>query len=285
MTTLYLSHCAALDHRTPHGHPERPDRIRAIERALEHESFAALVREQAPLGDLDRVALAHPEEYVAAIREAAPREGLVPIDADTVMSPGTIEAVLRGVGGAVYAVDEVMKGDVANAFVGMRPPGHHAERVRAMGFCFFNNAAVAARHAQEKYGAERVAIRIGTSTTATARRTSSGTTPPSSTPRPTRCRSIPVPARFPNAATTTPSSTRRRRPDLLIISAGFDAHWRDPLANLMLTEADFAWATKKLMELADRHAGGRVVSLLEGGYDLEGLAKSVAAHLDALMGR
>ncbi len=309
MTTLYLSHCAALDHRTPHGHPERPDRIRAIERALEHESFAALVREQAPLGDLDRVALAHPEEYVAAIREAAPREGLVPIDADTVMSPGTIEAVLRGVGGAVYAVDEVMKGDVANAFVGMRPPGHHAERVRAMGFCFFNNAAVAARHAQEKYGAERVAImdwdvHHGNGTQdifwddPTVLYASTHQMPlyPGTGARSERGDHDTI-VNAPLAPGDGSDVFREAfetailpridafRPDLIIISAGFDAHWRDPLANLNLTEADFSWATQKLMALAEKHSRGRVVSVLEGGYDLDGLVKSVEAHVDALMGR
>jgi acetoin utilization deacetylase AcuC-like enzyme len=308
MTTLYLSHSAALDHKTPTGHPERPDRIRAIERALEHERFAALVREQAPIGDLDRVALAHPEEYVAAIREAAPREGLVSIDADTVMSPGTMEAVLRGVGGATYAVDEVMKGDAANAFVAMRPPGHHAERVRAMGFCFFNNAAVAARHAQKAYGAERVAImdwdvHHGNGTQdifwddPTVLYASTHQMPlypgtGAASERGDHDTIVNAPLRpgsdgdvFREAfeAAVLPRIDAFR-PDLIIVSAGFDAHWRDPLANLMLTEADFAWATKKLMDLADRHAGGRVVSLLEGGYDLDGLSKSVAAHLDALMG-
>src|SRR5215212_10307224 len=158
MTTLYLCHPAALDHRTPPGHPERPDRVRAIERILEQERFAALVREQAPEAAIEAILRAHPEAYVDAIRKSQPQEGSVHIDADTVMSPGTYEAVIRGAGGAVQAVDEVMEGKVANAFVAMRPPGHHAERTRAMGFCFFNNAAIAARHAQVRHGAERVAI-------------------------------------------------------------------------------------------------------------------------------
>jgi acetoin utilization deacetylase AcuC-like enzyme len=158
MTTLYLCHPASLEHRTPAGHPERPDRIRAIERKLESERYAGLVREQAPMADDAALTLAHPEGYVLALREAAPREGLVAIDSDTVMSPGTMEAVLRGAGAAVQAVDEVMTGKVDNAFSAMRPPGHHAERTHAMGFCFFNNAAIAARHAQKAHGAERVAI-------------------------------------------------------------------------------------------------------------------------------
>src|SRR5918998_3991975 len=158
MTTLYLHHPAALEHKPPLGHPERPDRIRAIEKAVAQERFAALQRMEAPLADTASIVLAHPEPYVRAIEEAAPRTGLVQIDADTTMSPGTYEAAMRGVGAAVAAVDQVMTGQAANAFSAMRPPGHHAERTTAMGFCFFNNAAIAARHAQVAHGAGRVAI-------------------------------------------------------------------------------------------------------------------------------
>ncbi|HEV2602096.1 MAG TPA: histone deacetylase family protein [Microvirga sp.] len=309
MTTLYLGHPAALDHQMPLGHPERPDRIRAIERALEHERFATLVREQAPLGDFDRVALAHPEAYIAQLQSAAPREGMVRIDEDTVMSPGTLEAALRGAGGAVRAVDEVMQGNVANAFVAMRPPGHHAERVRAMGFCFFNNAAIAARHAQQRYGAERVAImdwdvHHGNGTQDIFWSDPSvlyasthemplypGTGALSERGEHNTIVNAPLAAGdggevFREAfETAVLPRIDAFQPDLIVISAGFDAHWRDPLASLNLTEADFAWATQRLMDLADRHAGGRVVSLLEGGYDLEGLAKSTAAHVNALMGQ
>ncbi|MFE1598077.1 histone deacetylase family protein [Methylobacterium sp. ID0610] len=309
MTTLYLCHPASLDHATPHGHPERPDRIRAIEHALEDERFSALVREQAPRADLDVAALAHPRAYVEAIAEAAPREGLVAIDSDTVMSPGTLEAVLRSLGAAVQAVDEVMEGKVANAFAAMRPPGHHAERTQAMGFCFFNQAAVAARHAQKRHGAERVALvdwdvhhgngsqdifwsdasvlycsthqmPLYPGTGATSERGDHDTI-------------VNVPLRPGDDGERFREAFEHGilprveafRPDLIVISAGFDAHWRDPLANLRLTEADFAWATRSLMEIADRHAKGRIVSVLEGGYDLDGLSKSVAAHVEALMGR
>jgi acetoin utilization deacetylase AcuC-like enzyme len=231
----------------------------------------------------------------------------VQIDADTVMSPGTYEAVLRGVGAAVAAVDGVMTGQAANAFSAMRPPGHHAERTQAMGFCFFNNAAIAARHAQTAHGAERVAIvdwdvHHGNGSQdifwsdATVMYCSThqmplypGTGAPSE--RGEHNTIVNAPMRPGSGSDIFRDAFESAllprlddfRPDLIVISAGFDAHTRDPLANINLTEADFGWATKKLMELADRHAGGRVVSLLEGGYDLEGLARSVEAHLDALM--
>ena len=158
MTTLLLSHPACLNHLMPMGHPERPDRLRAVEGALEHEKFQTLAREQAPMASLEMVALAHPREYVEEVRAASPKEGMVRLDADTTMSPGTFEAVLRAVGGACLAVDEVMEGKIANAFVATRPPGHHAETATPMGFCLFNSAAIAARHAQKSHGAERVAI-------------------------------------------------------------------------------------------------------------------------------
>ncbi|MBD2747264.1 histone deacetylase family protein [Microvirga sp. BT688] len=309
MSTLYIAHPACLDHQTPFGHPERPDRIRAIERALEKERFTSLIREQAPMAEMDSLALAHPEDHIVRLRDMSPREGIVRIDEDTVMSPGTYEAALRGAGGAVLAVDEVMSGKVRNAFVAMRPPGHHAERVRAMGFCFFNNAAIAARHAQKKHGAERVAIfdwdvHHGNGTQDIF--WSDGTVLYCSTheaplyPGTGALSETGDHGTIVNAPLNAGDGSEAFReavdnviapridsfaPDLIIISAGFDAHWRDPLASLNLTESDFAWATQKLMDLADRHCGQRIVSVLEGGYDLEGLAKSAAFHLDALMGR
>lgn len=309
MSTLYIAHAACLDHQTPFGHPERADRIRAIERALEKERFTSLIREQAPMAEMESLALAHPEDYIIRLRDISPREGIVRIDEDTVMSPGTYEAALRGAGGAVLAVDEVMTGKVRNAFVAMRPPGHHAERVRAMGFCFFNNAAIAARHAQKKHGAERVAIfdwdvHHGNGTQdifwsdGTVMYCSTheaplypGTGALSETGDHGTIVNAPLNAGDGSEAfreavdTVIAPRIDSFAPDLIIISAGFDAHWRDPLASLNLTESDFAWATQKLMDLADRHCGQRIVSVLEGGYDLEGLAKSTAFHLDALMGR
>lgn len=307
MTTLLISHPSSLRHATPQGHPERADRIRAVEQALEDERFALLQRVEAPEGTLAQVELCHPAAYAQAISEAAPQQGLVQIDADTIMSPGTLSAVLHGVGGAVHAVDEVMSGRVDNAFSAMRPPGHHAESDKAMGFCFFNNAAIAARHAQRVHGAERVGIvdwdvHHGNGTQeifwgdASVLYASThemplypGTGAPSE--RGEHGTIVNAALRAGDGSDAFRDAFESAilprladfRPDLVIISAGFDAHWRDPLANINLKEADFAWATQKLMEIADRHAGGRLVSILEGGYDLEGLSKSTAAHVMALM--
>src|SRR5262249_9969713 len=158
MSTLLITHPACLHHLTPAGHPERPDRLRAINRALAHERFQSLVRVEAPAASLATIALCHPMSHVAAIREATPKEGLLGLDADTTLSPGSFDAALRAAGGAVHAVDEVMAGKAANAFVATRPPGHHTETARPMGFCLFNNAAIAARYAQKKHGIERAAV-------------------------------------------------------------------------------------------------------------------------------
>ncbi|MBA1158234.1 histone deacetylase family protein [Microvirga mediterraneensis] len=309
MSTLYITHPACLEHQTPMGHPERPDRIRAIERALEKERFTSLVREQAPMAEMESLTLAHPRDYIVRLRDISPREGLVRIDEDTVMSPGTYEAALRGAGGAVLAVDEVMSGRATNAFVAMRPPGHHAERTRAMGFCFFNNAAIAARHAQKRHGAERIAIfdwdvHHGNGTQDIFWSDASvlycstheaplypGTGALSETGEYDTIVNAPLNAGDGSEAFREAVETailpriHDFAPDLIVISAGFDAHWRDPLASLNLMESDFAWATQKLMALAERHCGQRIVSVLEGGYDLEGLSRSTAFHLDALMGR
>jgi acetoin utilization deacetylase AcuC-like enzyme len=307
MSTLLLSHPACLNHLTPAAHPERPDRLRAIEQVLEDEKFQSLARAEAPRGSLDIIALCHPTDYIETIRDASPAEGLVRLDADTAMSPGSFEAALRAVGGAKLAVDEVMAGKASNAFVATRPPGHHTETARPMGFCLFNNAAIAARYAQQTHGIERAAIvdfdvhhgngsqdifwsdksvmycsthemPLYPGTGAVGERGEFNTIV-----------NAPLSAgdggRAFQAAFETVILPRLRefKPDILIISAGFDAHTRDPLANLNLVEADYTWVTKKLMDVADASANGRVVSLLEGGYDLQGLSRSVAAHVTALM--
>jgi acetoin utilization deacetylase AcuC-like enzyme len=307
MPTLYITHPACLDHLTPSGHPERPDRLRAIERALAADAFNPLVREHAPAASFDTIALCHPMDYVTAVQDASPQQGLVQLDADTIMSPGSFDAAVRAAGGAVHAVDEVMTGKAANAFVAVRPPGHHTETARPMGFCLFNNAAIAARHAQRKHGIERAAVidfdvHHGNGSQdifwsdASVMYCSThqmplypGTGALSETGEHDTIVNAPLRpgdggSQFRAAfESRILPQLRNFKPDLVVISAGFDAHTRDPLANLNLVEADFAWATQKLMEIADQSAQGRLVSVLEGGYDLEGLAGSVAAHVTALM--
>ena len=304
MATLLFHHPSALEHRTPAGHPERADRVRAVDSALADARFGTLERRLAPEAELGTIALAHPRKWVDALVNSAPTSGLVGIDADTVMSPGTIEAVRRGAGAAVAAVDAVVAGEAENAFCAMRPPGHHAERTRAMGFCLFNHAAIAARHARSRHGLARVDFDVhhGNGTQdifwsdpsvlyASTHQMPLYPGTGAAGERGDHDTIVNVPLRPGAGRDEFRAAMSDRviprldafRPDLVIVSAGFDAHRSDPLGNLRLEEADFAWATTALMEVADRHAGGRIVSVLEGGYDLAALAASVAAHVTALM--
>jgi acetoin utilization deacetylase AcuC-like enzyme len=307
MTTLLITHPASLNHLNGPGHPERADRIRAIASVLEQEPFHDLAREDAPAAALETIALCHPMDYVEEIRDAAPQDGLVQLDADTSMSPGTFEAALRAVGGTTRAVDAVLTGEFDNAFVAQRPPGHHAESVRPMGFCIFNQAAIAARYAQKKHGLHRVAVvdfdvHHGNGTQEifwsdpTLMYGSTHQMPlyPGTgavSERGEHDNIVNAPLRPGDGGEQFREVMESRilprlaafGPELVIVSAGFDAHRRDPLANLQLVEEDFGWATRRIMEVANKTAQGRLVSTLEGGYDLEGLSKSTSAHVIALM--
>ncbi len=307
MTTALITHPACLDHDTGPFHPERPDRLRRVLQALEHPRFSALLRDLAPLATEDQLARVHPPEYIRAILDISPEPGQrINLDADTVMSPGSREAALRAAGAAIMAVDAVMQGWAKQVFVAARPPGHHAERDRPMGFCLFANAAIAARHAQAQYGLTRVAVvdfdvhhGNGTQDIFQADPTlfyaSSHQYPcyPGTGAAEERGVGNIVNAPLPPGAGSAQfreawdllilPELDRFAPNLLIVSAGFDAHKADPLAQLRLEAPDFAWLTTRLMDVARTHCEGRIVSLLEGGYDLDALAESAAAHVGALM--
>ncbi len=309
MATRLYEHPIFLEHITPEGHPERPDRLRSLNIALEHPNFERLERKQAPQANEDAVLLAHPEEHLLAVMRQIPEEDgeINRIEADTYVSPKSLQAALTGIGAAMAAVDDVFTGAADNVFVAARPPGHHAETAKAMGFCLFNNAAIAARHAQKVHGAERVAIidwdvHHGNGTQDIFWSDTSvlfcsthqmPLYPWSGDKNETGVKNNVVNAPLsPNTGSEYFREAFKSRvlpaiadfsPDLIIISAGFDAHHRDPLAQINLVGEDFDWATGRLLEMADKYASNRVVSLLEGGYDLEGLAESAAMHILRMM--
>ncbi|EGP59067.1 histone deacetylase family protein [Agrobacterium tumefaciens] len=309
MATRLYEHPIFLEHITPEGHPERPDRLRSLNIALEHPNFERLERKQAPQANEDAVLLAHPEEHLLAVMRQIPEEDgeINRIEADTYASPKSLQAALTGIGAAMAAVDDVFTGAADNVFVAARPPGHHAETAKAMGFCLFNNAAIAARHAQKVHGAERVAIidwdvHHGNGTQDIFWNDTSvlfcsthqmPLYPWSGDKNETGVKNNVVNAPLsPNTGSEYFREAFKSRvlpaiadfsPDLIIISAGFDAHHRDPLAQINLVGEDFDWATGRLLEMADKYASNRVVSLLEGGYDLEGLAESAAMHILRMM--
>lgn len=306
MTTHLYTHDIFAEHITPPGHPERPDRIRAVKDALSGDEFNALVRFETQMADEATFTYAHPENYLENIRNSVPEEGQTRLDPDTVLSPKSWQCVRHAVGGGLAALDAVISGESDNAFLAARPPGHHAETDTAMGFCIVNTAAVMARHAQKKHGLERIAVvdfdvHHGNGTQDIFYQDASvfyASThqmplfPGSGDKNETGVGNI---CNAPLSSGMDGTGFREAfkekvlpaldafAPDLIIISAGFDAHHRDPLANINLVEDDFDWATGKLMDAAGRHCQNRVVSLLEGGYDLEGLANSCATHVTRLM--
>lgn len=305
MATAIYSHAVCKMHEMGKGHPECPERLAAIDGALEKSGLSALIDyRQAPEADLESLALAHPADYIQQIVDAVPSEGRVSLDGDTSMNPHSLEAARRGAGAAIAAVDAVMEGTAHNAFCQTRPPGHHAESSQAMGFCFFGNVALAAKHALEHHGLERVAIvdfdvHHGNGTEDLVKCDS----------RILFCSSFMHPhypgyygKNVPGMRINTPlvggtggevfravierewmPALRAHQPQLLLISAGFDAHKDDPLGGLALVEEDFYWATQQFMRVADEYAEGRVVSVLEGGYNLEALGQSAVAHMRALL--
>lgn len=306
MSTVIVTHPACLNHVTPPGHPEQVARLEYILDAL---APLGLETVKAPLVADDDLLRIHPQSHIDLIRDNAPEDGWVSLDGDTHMSPGTLEAALRCAGGAVRAVDMVMTGEATNAFVAMRPPGHHCEREVPMGFCFFGNIALAAKHALDHHGLDRVAIvdfdvHHGNGTQDLVegdKRIFFASThqmplyPGTGHPHETGGFGNVLNCPLPNGAGSQAfrdvmirdvlPAVEAFKPQFLLISAGFDAHLADPLAGMNLTEDDFAWATGRLCDLADTFAQGRVVSCLEGGYDLEALAASAKSHVQGLMSR
>ncbi len=307
MNTAFFTHSACMRHDPGPGHPECPDRLKAILRRFEDEAFALLDRREAPEAEIEQIERVHPSGYIQGVLAAVPDHGYTGLDADTVVSPGSREAALRAAGGVCAAVDAVMSGEARNAFCAVRPPGHHAETSRAMGFCLFNNVAVGAAHARAVHGIRRVAVidfdvHHGNGTQDIFWNEADlfyvsthqsplypGTGMAHETGAASNILNVPLPAHagpaeFRHAITERVlPALSAYHPELLMISAGFDAHRSDPLAALQLTEADFAWATAKLGQLAAEACQGRVVSTLEGGYDLAALAESCAAHVKELM--
>lgn len=306
MTTAFFTHPDCDLHQEPPGHPEQSARLVAVRAAL---ADMDLLRLDAPLAREADVMRCHPAQYIARIRAAVPAQGWAQIDGDTYLAPGSMQAALRGVGGVCAAVDLVLAGGAANAFVATRPPGHHAERDTAMGFCLFGSIAIAAKHALDHHALSRVAIvdfdvHHGNGTQdllwdePRVRFASSHQMPlyPGSgaaheVGAHRQIINLPLPPGSTGADMRAAYSAHilpqidAFAPELILISAGFDAHRDDPLANLNWATTDFAWLTAQICDLADRHCAGRVVSALEGGYDLRALAASAAAHVTVLKDR
>ena len=306
MPTAFITHADCLKHDMGAHHPERPARLTAIEDQLIASGVGQyLTRYEAPLATDEQLARVHPLDYVRAIRDAAPHSGTVHLDPDTAMNPWTLQAALRAAGAAVLAVDLVLEKKVSSAFCAVRPPGHHACRARPMGFFIFNNVAVAARHALEQHGLERVAIidfdvhhGNGTEdifedddTVLMASTFQHPFYPYSGTESPARNMvNVPLPAgagsrEFREAVREAwIPALDEYQPQLVIFSAGFDAHAEDEMAMLRFSDADYAWVTEQLKAVADKHSGGRMVSMLEGGYALSALGRSAVQHIKVMAG-
>lgn len=307
MTTALITHAASHAHLTPPGHPERPARIQALDDAFAKPEFGPVQRHDAPLADWSQILRCHPQSHIDTILSSAPKAGAAALDADTFLSPGSVEAARRGVGGNLMAVDLVLSGQAQNAFVACRPPGHHAETERAMGFCLFGNVAIAAKYALDHHGLTRVAVldfdvHHGNGTQdllwdepcALFASTHQmplypGTGAPHERGAHDNIVNVPLQPGSGGAAMRLAFSQqilprlKAFAPQLVLVSAGFDAHRDDPLAGLNWVADDFAWITRQTCAFARESCGGKVVSTLEGGYDLHALAESAAAHLRVLM--